>query len=339
MTAFPGFPGYGERHFHILPPDLDGGMRPVALNYTPSFQSPGYTYLPPGGTLETRMGVPVCSRDGLLQHDELVGYFPGQASSWQPKPPPKNLEGVKVHYRYLDITARAHDPGVLLVEGSLSFQRAMKLESLSLLGVGHATQPGEGDHYALVTPGTNVAGMVAGQAFGATGRMVPGSYGCIFPSLWGSAGLVALDEGYVMSVYAKAPGIHLGVQLADMPREMKAGETLHYRYVLMHGRTGEDPNTADWERFAQTMGFRGPPAYEVKDVRAGSVKGTKFLLELAPGDGGFSGTVTQSDLPIRLPVRVAEMNPNWTFGWFDLDRKEWYPERRGPRDWAGLFHA
>jgi len=325
MTVFGVCPGYGERHFNILPPDFDGGMRPVGLHIVPRFQVPGYTFAPAGSTLESRMGVPVCSRDGVLQHDEVVGYFPGPADSWSPKPAPKDIEGVKMRYRYLDITPRAHDPGVLLVEGSLTFERAVKLESLNLFAIFHSSQPGEGDHYALVTPETNVAGMVAGEPFTAAGKMVPGSYGCVFPSLWGSSGLMALDEGYAMNLYAKAPSVHLGVQLADMPREMKAGQTLPYRYVLVHGRAGEHPNTADWERFAKTMGFRGPPAYEVKDVKAGRVKSQRFLLELAPAEGAFAGTVTGADLPIRLPVRVAEVNPNWTFGWFDLDRKEWNP--------------
>ena len=325
MTAFPIVAGYGEHHFNILPPDLDGGMRPVGLNVTPGFQSPGYTYAPPGSTLESRMGVPVCSCDGLLQQDEIIGYFPQQASSWQPKLASQAIEGVKVRYRYLDITPRAHDPGVLLIEGSLSFERTMKLDSLTVFSIFHASRPGQGDHYALVTPETNVAGMVAGEPFSTNGRMVPGSYGCVFPSLWGSAGLMALDEGYVMDLGAKAPGIHLGVRWADMPRQMKAGETLRYRYVLLRGHAGERPNTADWERFAQTMGFRGRPAYDVKDVKSGQVKGRRFLLELVPADGAFLGTVTAADLPIRLPVRVAEMNPNWTFGWFDLDRKEWHP--------------
>ena len=74
------------------------------MNITTAFQSPGYTYAPPGSTLESRMGVPVCSRDGLLQHDEIMGYFPGVASAWQPKLAPKDIDGVKVRYRYLDIT-------------------------------------------------------------------------------------------------------------------------------------------------------------------------------------------------------------------------------------------
>ena len=67
---------------------------------------------------------------------------------------------------------------------------------------------------------------------------------------------MALDEGYVMEFDAKSLGFHLGVQLADMPAaQIKAGETVHYRYVLLRGRAGEQPSTADWEHFAQTMGF------------------------------------------------------------------------------------
>jgi hypothetical protein len=138
-------------------------------------------------------------------------------------------------------------------------------------------------------------------------------------------------------VYAKAPGVHVDMSLAGLPREVKAGDEIRYRFVLMHGPAGELPNTAFWDHFAQTMGFRGKPAYAVKDVKAGSVKGTKFLLELAPADGGFAGTITGVDLPIRLPVRVADMNPNWTFAWFDLDRKEWSPSAVDPVINQGYF--
>lgn len=325
MTAFGVCAGYGERHFNMLPPDFDGGMRPVGMQVQPWFQIPDYTYVPQSTTLESRMEVPLCSRDGLMQDNTIVGYFPGTTDSWSPKPAPKDIEGVRVKYRYLDITKRAHDPGVILLEGSLHFDRAMKLNYLSLFNIFHTSEQGEGDHFALVTPETSVSGMVAGEPFGAGGRMAPGSYACVFPSLWGSTGIIALDDGYRAEVYSKPPSNHIGVSLADVPREMKAGEELRYRYVLMHGRAQEGPNTSEWERFVQVMGIRGKPGYEVKDIKAGKVKGTNFLLELTPSDGGFAGTVTAADLPIRLPVRVANMNPNWTFAWFDLDRTEWYP--------------
>jgi hypothetical protein len=105
----------------------------------------------------------------------------------------------------------------------------------------------------------------------------------------------------------------------------------------MHGRPDEKPTTADWERFAKTMGLRGEPAYQVKDVKAGQVKSTRFCLELSPADSGFAGTITHADLPIRLPVFVEGMNPNWTFAWFDLDRKQWQPSAVDRQAGRGYF--
>jgi len=337
MTVFGVCAGYGERHFRMLPPAFDGGMRPVGLHVMPRFRVPGYEYHPPGATLESKMELPVASRDGILQDNTVVGYFPGTTDAWQPKPAPKDITGVRVRFRNLDIVKRAGDPGVLLVEGTLRFERAMKLESLNVFDIFHSSQPGEGDHYCMVTPETTVSGMTAGEPFTIGAKAVPGSYVCVFPSLWGSSGVIVLDEGYQFSIYAHRSGIHAHAALTGMPRQMKAGQVLHYRYVLMHGPLGERPNTAFWEQFIKKMGFRGKPAYTVADVRLGKVKGTKFLLELEPADGGFVGIVSQADLPIRLPVRVAGMNPNWTFAWFDLDRKQWFPSALDPLIRQGFF--
>ena len=325
MTAFGVCPGYGERHFVQLPPDFDGGMRPFPMTPMPWFETPGFQLFPEKTTPEAKNQIPVCSRDGLLQADDIIGYFPGTASSWDPKPAPKNVKGIHVSYRCLDITPRAHDPGVLLVEGNVRFDRPMNVNGAHLFAIFAATQQGEGDHYALNTPGTTVTGVAAGEPYSAGGKAVPGSYAMLFPSLWGSGGVMVLDDGYLLDVSAKTGNGHVGLSLDNMPREMKAGDKLSYRYLAMHGRARELPNTADWDGFAQTMGLRGDAAYKVKDIRAGRVKGTRFLLELEPSESGFAGTVTQANLPIRLPVRVANMNPNWTFAWFDLERKEWYP--------------
>jgi len=34
---------------------------------------------------------------------------------------------------------------------------------------------------------------------------------------------------------------------------------------------------------------------------------------------------------------VSSMNPNWTFAWFDLDRKEWYPSAIDRETRTGFF--
>ena len=184
MTVFPISAGFGERHFSFLPPDLDGGMRAISPSVARWFQSPGYTQAPSDSTLESRMGVPVSSCDGILQQDEIIGYFPKDASAWQPKTAPKDIEGVKIRYRNLEITCPR--PGRPVDRRPLKFELRDETEFprrfLHLL----RQSTGRVDHYALVTPETNVAGMLAGEPFAATGRMVPGSYGCLFPSLWGS---------------------------------------------------------------------------------------------------------------------------------------------------------
>ncbi len=325
MTAFGLCAGYGTRHFNILPPDFDGGMRPIGMQVVPTINIPGFALSPPGSTLESRDEIPVCSRDGLLQEDTITGYFPGPADAWHPKLAPADIKDVRINYRYLNITPRAGDPGVILLEGKVRFEKAVKLEAMSVFGVFHTSQPGEGDHFMISTPEQTVAGITGAIPFSTVSPMAPGSYLLAFPSLWGSTGAMAIDDGYVANVYAVFPSVHLGVSLAGMPREMKAGEELNYRIILMHGRPKEPANTADWENFSKAMGLRGKPAYEVRDVKAGKVTDTRFLLEIEPTDYGFVGTVTGADLPCRLPIRVANMNQNWTFAYFDLDRKEWFP--------------
>ncbi|MGD0089946.1 MAG: hypothetical protein ABSE73_08505 [Planctomycetota bacterium] len=337
MTPWGVMAGYSDRSFNTLPPDFDGGMRPVPCQATPNFAATGYTLAPPKTTLETRMEVPVCSRDGLLQDETLVGYFAGTTNSWSPKLAPQDIQGVRVRVRNLAITARPHDAGANLVEGALTFDRPLQINSLTVFTIWATSAPGYCDHYALSTPETCVTGLAAAEPFNAAGRMAPGSYACVFPSLWGSGGIVALDDGYQAQIWSKAPTNSLSVTLAGLPRNVQAGETISYRYVVVRGRGQELPNTADWDRFCQTMGLRGKPTYEVKDIKAGEVKSTRFLLELLPADNGFVGTVTQADLPIRLPVRVAGMNPNWTFAWFDLGRKQWFPSAVDPLIRQGYF--
>ncbi|HEY3416682.1 MAG TPA: hypothetical protein VGM23_07340 [Armatimonadota bacterium] len=329
MAAFGVAPGFGERSFVQLPPDFDGGMPSFPIWTVPSVETPGFQPSPVSegvtATPEVKDQIAVCSRDGILQGDDIVGYFPGPTSCWTPKPAPRDIKGMRISYRYLDIATRAHDPGVLLVEGKIHFDQPMTLKSSLLFNISHHTQQGDGDHYAINIPGTVVSGMAAGDYYSAAGKTVSGSYAMMFPSICGSTGVMTLDEGYQLTVYSVTGFGQIVLWLGNVPREMKAGDEVPFRYLVMRNRVRELPNTADWDAFAQAMGLRGDPAYQVKDIKVGRVKGTRFLLELEPSDAGFVGTVTQANLPIRLPIRVTNMNPNWTFAWFDLDRKEWYP--------------
>ncbi len=337
MTVFNIFPGYGERLFNLVPPNFDGGIRAAAFKILPQVKAPGFTLAPPDSAMEQRIEQPVASRDGILQDETVIGYFPRKTDAWTAKYPPQDLRDVVIRSRFLDIAKRAHDPGVVMVEGTLRFNQPQQLDELLVGRVAHTAEPGQNDQFAIRTPATSVAGGVGTTPYSARAGAAPGSYACVFPSLWGASGFMALDDGYRLTLNSKNPNTRLGIELADLPRAVNAGEEIRYRYLIMTGSLRDGPNTANWERFAETMGLRGKPAYEVKDVKAGGVKGTKFLLELVPDDGGFAGTITAADLPIRLPVRVAGMNPNWTFAWFDLDRKEWHPSAVDPVISQGYF--
>jgi hypothetical protein len=331
QDLFPIFGGYAMRAFMISPPGVDGGMRPIGMDVVPSlfYQfaiDPQQPKMWP--RLQTRMEVPVCSRDGMLQEHTSTGITDNsKGDGSDSRQVPWDLKDVEINVRYLCPTMRPGDMSTMLLEGRIGFLKDVKINGpLGIFGTSVVSKPGNGDHYAIATPEQTITGLNQTAQFWAESPMTPGSYAMIFPAQLGSTGAMALDDGYSALVDAAYPHIRINVRLnSTQGREMKAGDELKYRLLLIHGRPGEMANTADWESFAKKLGLRGRPGYEVKDIKAGKVKGTKFLLELEPEDGGFAGAVSQSDLPIRLPVRVADMNPNWTFAWFDLDRKEWFP--------------
>lgn len=343
MQIFGINPGYAMRAFEISPPQVDGGMRPISLDIQPTIFHQFATHPEDPKVwprLETRMEVPVSSRDGILQEHTATGLVDNaKGDGWTARQVPWDLKGIDVNIRYLNITPQTKDMGVILLEGQIGFtEDATIQEPVEIVSAQVTATPGHGDHYAIVTPEVNVVGLNQSKPFHAEAPMIPGSYAMIFPAQLGATGVMALDEGYVARINAQYPTVRLAVRIADSQgRQVRAGDKITYRALLIRGRPSAQANTAEWEDFAKSMGLRGKPAYQVTDLRAGTVLGTNFLLELAPQDGGFAGTISQAKLPVRLPIRIANMNPNWTFAWFDLDRKEWFPSAVDPVISKGFF--
>ena len=337
MTVFGAIAGYGEPPFDIIPPLFDGGIRSVGFVITPRLGIDHYSYAPAGAILEKRMGIPVCSVDGLLQRSTVTGYFPGQADAWSPKPAPHPIQSVRVHYSTLAVTPEAHGPGVLFVRGTVRVNRPLRLTSLNLCNAYYPASPGGGNLVALVTPEKSFFGMCAGKPAYAQAAAAPGSFAEIFPSLWGAGGIITLDKGYRLDVGASQRSSSVGLSLDRMPRRLTPGDSLRFRYLLVRGALREQPNTRGWEALVREMGLRGRPAYTVTEVKAGRVAGTRFGLTLSPHKGGVRAVISRADLPIRLPVFVSGMNPNWTFAWFDLNRHEWFPSAVNARRQQGYF--
>lgn len=322
MTAFGIFPGYGTRHFNILPPYFDGGMRPFGMNVLPLIS--GLKIFPPESVAETKMGMPVCSRDGLLQEDNIVGYFPKITSSWAPKFKPVDIKDVEITYRYLDITPRAGDPGVILLTGRIKFKKEEKINSIVIYRSGKKTSTGDGDHFVLMTPNKKITGVVSDNPVSLSSEMVPGSYIMAYPCLWGSSGAIAIDKGYIAHLSARKPSINMRVSLSGFPRIVKKGETINYRLILYQGRYGEPPDNRDWENFVNKMGLRGKTGYNV-EVKRGKIISKKFFLDFEPENYGIICKINRAKLPVRLPVFIRNLNSNWSAGYYNFENNQFFP--------------
>jgi len=334
MTAFGVFPGYGTRHFNILPPYFDGGMRPFGMHILPSIW--GVKLFPSGSTPETKMGIPVCSRDGILQEDNIVGYFPETTSAWKPKFIPADVKNVEITYRYLDITPRAKDPGVILLTGRIKFKKKMKIDKIEIYSSGRGTSPGDGDHFLVMTPEKKITGVVSNNPISLSVEMTSGSYIMAYPCLWGSSGAIAIDDGYICNLSVKKPSLRMSISLSGFPKEVKPGDVINYRLILFQGRYGEPPDNREWENFVNKMGLRRKTGYEI-ELKKGKVISKKFILEIKPENYGFLGKVKRAVLPVRLPVFVNDLNTNWTFGYYNFKNNEFFPSAIDYRTKKGYF--
>lgn len=75
------------------------------------------------------------------------------------------------------------------------------------------------------------------------------------------------------------------------------------------------------------MGIGGEPASEVP-ASQGRVRATRLSLDVDAAEGGFTGKLsktTRRRLPVHLPVRVYELNPNRPAAVYHRTRNELVP--------------
>jgi hypothetical protein len=156
------------------------------------------------------------------------------------------------------------------------------------------------------------------------GRLQPGDC-VIFPEF--SEGMYVLD-GLVDVIIESRPSekwfrMYLG--RFDTPTLLHGAKTsARVMNVKFRGGLAHDP-IAEFTRFRDQYGIAGrPPAYSLVSTQ-GKATAQRYLLELAADQNGWAGTIGKADLPQRLPLRVAGINPKWTAAKVDLVKNEWYP--------------
>lgn len=105
------------------------------------------------------------------------------------------------------------------------------------------------------------------------------------------------------------------LSLGDSP-EIPKGTEFRYEYLAICSEVRDRADTSFVEEIFEKMGLRGKTAYQMHPTQ-GNVLDTRFVLRLQAEDHGFAATLTQADLPMRLPVFIAGLNPRWPAGvWY-----------------------
>ncbi|MHB9025289.1 MAG: Ig-like domain-containing protein [Armatimonadota bacterium] len=105
---------------------------------------------------------------------------------------------------------------------------------------------------------------------------------------------------------------------------------LNLKTIDIVGLANQDALIAEWSGFRNAYGIKdgAPTTYAVTPTQ-GSVTAKRYLVELAAGNYGFKGVISQS-LPDqllrqRLPIKITGLNPQWTAAKVDLVNNKWFP--------------
>ena len=177
----------------------------------------------------------------------------------------------------------------------------------------------------LRADGTHEQGPSAdGKTLSWHGSLHPGDC-VIFPEI--SEGMYLLDGKLDVNIFTQPTPKWLLFNIGQFDATtLPAGTRTTARLLNLkfHSGPSSDP-IGDFTKFRDEYGIAGqPPAYSLHSTQ-GQGTASRYLLELAAENDGWSGTIGQAALPQRLPIKVTGVNDKWTAARVDLGKNEWYP--------------
>jgi len=206
---------------------------------------------------------------------------------------------------------------VELVEGEFTFEKGFALKRATVASF-HGRE-GADCVSATLKDGTLLAGRITPKAKAYSGELTENGFVALFHQPFrGSVGFIPLQDGLRFLAFDGGRGYgNLRGYLADENRQVKAGETISYRYLGVNSRLDPGPDNRFMTEICNSLGLHGPPAYQVTP-EVGAVLSTHFILKLKAERYGFRGRVSQAKLPLHLPVTIAGLHPRWHAGiWYE----------------------
>ena len=264
--------------------------------------------------------LPMVGRYGYVKEDVLDYYYPPSASAnWNHNDqaelaaPGKLWKGMT---RTTLFTPRPDSTFVYLVEGDYDVLRDYTLSKDKGVTVYAGNWLDDADTYYVARknglPGS-VKKLLRRDPY-LTGSFADVEYVANVAPFGGSRAIIPLSPDLAFSGTAGTPGgkCHLGASL-NVGTALTRGQRLTYRYLAAWSRINGPSDASFAEEICEKMGLRGKTAYQVTPTH-GRVADSAFFLTLEASGQGFAGRISETKLPLDLPVWVNGLNDNWAAG-------------------------
>ena len=290
-----------------------------------------------GGTLIARdIGRDLCSPDVAIQRATCKLVYDKKIVK-RPLPwtrgPLVPLELFNADMTYTTFSHQGHEPTPVILEGAIKILKDITFPERRKIDISVLTLSAwrkEGGYNTAVIKHSKSGDMLSTVSYvdnnvvTGSGAFNKGAYFYIYPSLFGSVGIVSLTDNLSYKYINK----HLTVGFDLSGKTLKKGTELKYKLIVLVSGFDEVASTQLPENFRKMYGLaeKGKVAYKLTDIEQGEVSGNEYTLTIDGKGKGFAGTITLSpNMPCALPIIVENLNNKWTSVLYDRDAKKMRP--------------
>ncbi len=311
--------GWDALNMGILAPGRD--LMPQGLDYVVKGFNGGasqYLYTAQGNeSAIARLDIAFASGDCNILNLDYNDHF-------APYPLPGPTRLAVTHAQFVEFTPRIYSDNLMLVRRTTILKRALNpsptpMPDLQMFNLGGSDT--SFPKYAYLDAGGRLVKGVRppGNAVIANDVAIPsGGYVAVYPDFYGSGGVFVLRSemclpghrwrNQPLRLHLQGASITLGYQMPG--KALPAGTQFRQDLLVMRAKFGDDHGRC-FQQVRKDYGLEGPPAYRVKS-RIGTVKDTRYTLDLQARHGAAVVTISRAPLPNDLPIRIYGLQNRWS---------------------------
>jgi len=258
-------------------------------------------------------------------------YYGPYISGWGPYYRTEPLKEFEIVSDDIDLHRDAGHPALQLCRGEVHFKRELRLSNRQALNLVLGKL-----NWNIVKQGLYTADGPLPRPGRVAGKLGRGNY-LTWPAAWGHGTIFALDDGFAVSAAVDEKGLQSGrpaFGYALGKRTFKPGDVFRYRFLIMRWPVGVAVEQRLDARVRDALNLARPDSGARIRAGRGAVAGTQVFLDLKAEGRAFVGELARADLGMRVPVRVAGLNQNWTAGLWHKGQQVFAPVGVDPNGFA-----